>query len=171
MSHVQQFNEANKTYMAGFGGNGSLDMPPARPLIVLTCIDARLIPTSALGLKEGDAHVIRNAGGVAPEAIRSILVSQRLLNTRQIAVFHHTDCGMMDFTTRGMRKLVKEAAPGNEAVAKAIDAIPTFYEFTDLEEACKRDVKYLQEHPLVAEGTVITGWIHEVETGRVRQIA
>jgi carbonic anhydrase len=100
------------------------------------------------------------------EALRSIVISQRLLGTREIAVFHHTGCGMLTFSTPQLRNIVKEAHPGDEEVAKHVDAID-FLEFPHLEESVKSDVKLLEEHPLVLKETKVTGWVYEVETGKV----
>jgi carbonic anhydrase len=100
------------------------------------------------------------------EALRSIVISQRLLNTREIAVIHHTGCGMVTFTTPQLRDLVKNAHPGDVEVAKEVDAID-FLEFPHLEESVKDDVKFLNNHALVLKDTKTTGWIYEVETGKV----
>jgi len=132
-------------------------------------MDARLNPFAQLGIKEGDAHIIRNAGGVAKDALRSIIISQRLLGTREIAVIHHTSCGMVTFSTPQLRTLVKDSDPQNTAL-KTVDQID-FLEFGDLEQSVKEDVKFLKENPLVLPETKITGWVYEVETGKVRQIA
>jgi carbonic anhydrase len=125
-----------------------------------------LRPSSQLGIDLGDAHVIRNAGGLARDALRSIVISQRLLGTREIAVFHHTGCGMLLFSTPQLRGLVKDAAPGNSEVEKHVDSIE-FGEFGDLEGSVKEDVKFLKENPLVLEGTTVTGWIYDVANGKV----
>lgn len=101
------------------------------------------------------------------EAIRSVVISQRLLGTREIAVFHHTGCGMVTFDTPQLRALVKEGAPGDAAIAETVDQID-FLEFKDLEGSVKSDVKFLQDNPLVLPGTKVTGWVYEVETGKVR---
>lgn len=100
------------------------------------------------------------------DALRSIIISQRLLGTREIAVFHHTGCGMLTFSTNDLRGIVKKADPGNAAVASQVDSID-FLEFGHLEDAIKSDVKFLQESPLVLNETKITGWVYEVETGKV----
>ncbi len=97
MSVVQEFVQANKAYASAFQ-KGDLAMPPARHVAVLTCMDARIDPARALGLEEGDAHVIRNAGGRAADAIRSLVISEQLLGTTHIVVIHHTDCGMLTFS-------------------------------------------------------------------------
>jgi len=169
MSAHTHFLQANAEYVASFGGKGSLAVPPAKKLIVVTCMDARLDPAAHLGIKEGDAHVIRNAGGSTKDALRSVIISQRLLDTREIAVFHHSGCGMLTFSSNYLRGIVKNANPGNATVASQIDSID-FLEFGQLEDSVKSDVKFLQENPLVLKESTITGWVYEVETGKVKQI-
>jgi len=169
MSIRTRFLRANAEYVASFGDKGSLGLPPAKKLIVVTCMDARLDPAAYLGIKEGDAHVIRNAGGSTKDALRSIIISQRLLGTREIAVFHHSGCGMLSFSSNHLRSIVKNADPGNTTVASQVDSID-FLEFGHLEDSVKSDVKFLQENPLVLKESTITGWVYEVETGKVKQI-
>ncbi|KAF7294324.1 Carbonic anhydrase [Mycena chlorophos] len=164
-----EFLSQNAQYVASFGDKGALAMPPARKLAIVTCMDARLDPAAHLGLKEGEAHVIRNAGGVAKEALRSLILSQRLLGTREIAVFHHTDCGMLAFTTPYIQDVLKKDAPGDAAFAARVDAIE-WMEFNDLEKAVKDDVAYLKSEPLILEETLVTGWVYDVKTGKVAQV-
>ncbi|KAI0045951.1 carbonic anhydrase [Auriscalpium vulgare] len=164
-----QFPQANDKYVASFGDKGSLALPPARQLIVVTCMDARLDPAAHLGLKEGDAHVIRNAGGAVADALRSIVISQRLLGTREIAIFKHTGCGMLTFTTQQLRDKVVAEQPGDAEVASQVSQIH-FHEFPELEGAVKSDVAWLKANPLVLKETTISGWIYEVETGKIRQV-
>ncbi|KAG6919591.1 hypothetical protein DXG01_004255 [Tephrocybe rancida] len=168
MSNHLNFSQHNQEYATTFD-KGGLALPPAKKYIVVTCMDARIEPASQLGIELGDAHVIRNAGGVAKEALRSIVISQRLLGTREIAVFHHSGCGMLSFTTDHLRRVVKEAEPDNAAVAEAVEDIH-FLEFADLQESVKSDVKFLQEHPLILKGTEVTGWVYHVETGKITRI-
>ncbi|KAA1477005.1 carbonic anhydrase [Dentipellis sp. KUC8613] len=170
MTVAEGFPKANEAYVANFGDKGALPMPPGRHVAIVTCMDARLDPAAHLGLKEGDAHVIRNAGGVASDALRSIVISQRLLGTREIALFHHTDCGMLTFNTPQLRTIVKDAAPGDSDIAARVDDIH-FHEFSNVDEAVKKDVEWLKAHPLVLKDIPITGWVYEVETGKVRQVA
>ncbi|KAJ6574638.1 carbonic anhydrase [Mycena capillaripes] len=141
-------------------------LPPTKRLAIVTCMDARINPFKQLGISEGEAHIIRNAGGMAKDALRSLIISQRLLGTREIAVYHHTGCGMVTFQGSELKRLVKWANPGNASCATQIDAID-FLEFTDLEQSVKDDVDFLKESPLIVEGTKITGWIHHLETGEV----
>ncbi|KAF7320187.1 Carbonic anhydrase [Mycena kentingensis (nom. inval.)] len=130
----------------------------------VTCMDARINPFKQLGFREGDAHIIRNAGGMAKDAIRSLVISQRLLGTREIAVYHHTGCGMVTFRGPDLKQLVKWSRPGDAACASQVDKID-FLEFVDLEQSVKDDVQFLKTSPLILEGTKVTGWIHDIETG------
>ncbi|KAJ7770914.1 hypothetical protein DFH07DRAFT_1057966 [Mycena maculata] len=132
-------------------------------------MDARINPFKQLGFSEGDAHIIRNAGGMARDAIRSLVISQRLLGTREIAVYHHTGCGMITFRGSELKRLVKWANPDNSSLAKQIDAID-FLEFNDLEQSVKDDVKFLKDSPLILKETKITGWIHDIETGEATRV-
>ncbi|KIM40759.1 hypothetical protein M413DRAFT_446145 [Hebeloma cylindrosporum] len=168
MSVHREFVPNNEKYVSSFD-KGHLALPPARHLTVVTCMDARIEPASQLGINLGDAHVIRNAGGSTKEALRSIVISQRLLGTREVAVFHHTGCGMLTFTNEHLRDKVKSEAPGNEVVAKAVDSID-FLPFPQLEESVKADVKFLKENPLLLEGTTVTGWTYDVTTGKIKQV-
>ncbi|KAJ3552817.1 hypothetical protein NM688_g3952 [Phlebia brevispora] len=155
----------NEQYAANFGEKSKLPLPPAKKVAIVTCMDARINVYAELGVNEGDAHIIRNAGGSAKDALRSIIISQRLLGTREIAVFHHTDCGMLTFTTPQLRKLVKDSDPSNPSL-HAVDEID-FLEFHELDKSIKEDVEYLKTSPLVLKETVITGWVYEVGTGKV----
>lgn len=116
----------------------------------------------ALGTLQWCANNFGTNKHIRKDALRSIVISQRLLGTREIAVFHHTDCGMLTFNTPQLRDIVKKAEPDNAVVAREVDAIE-FLEFPDAAEAVKRDVQYLKEHPLVLKGTEITGWLYDVK--------
>src|SRR3954463_5555413 len=117
MTVVQEFLQANEKYAAHFQ-KGALPLPPARKVAVLACMDARLDPARALGLEEGDAHVIRNAGGRIADAVRSLAISQTLLGTEEVVIVHHTDCGMLTFTDESIRKqLRKERGADADALA------------------------------------------------------
>ncbi|KAI1797562.1 carbonic anhydrase [Ganoderma leucocontextum] len=168
MSAYKDFAKHNEAYVASFGDKGNLPLPPGKKLLIVTCMDARINVYAELGIQEGEAHIVRNAGGSAKEALRSIVISQRLLGTREIAVFHHTGCGMFTFTGPELRAIVKDSDPANAAL-KEVDNID-FLEFQGLEESVKEDVKFLLEHPLVLPETKITGWVYEVETGKIRQV-
>src|SRR6187431_2850641 len=125
---------ANQAYAASFGAKGDLALPPGRGFTILTCMDARLDPAKYAGLSEGDAHVIRNAGGRASDdAIRSLVISYKLLGTREFVVIHHTDCEMLTFTNEQLRDQLKRDLGAD---ASAIDFLP----FSDVDESVRRDV-------------------------------
>ncbi|KAH7339102.1 carbonic anhydrase [Rhizoctonia solani] len=162
---ASEFAAANEVYVKNYGGK--LPLPPARHVVIVTCMDARIDPIASLGLKEGDAHVIRNAGGRASEAIRSIVISQRLLGTTEVVLFHHTDCGMLTFSEKDIRDKLKEAE--GASVAPHADQI-AFLPFSNLERSIQEDVEYIKSHPLLLKDSKVSGWVHEVETGRIRQV-
>jgi carbonic anhydrase len=132
MSEIDRLKEANASFAERFD-KGNLEIPPARPLVILTCIDARVDPATSLGLDLGDAHVIRNAGGRATEdAIRSLLISSWLLGTREFAVIHHTDCGMTKFTDPVLRDMIRDQA--------GVEVDMEFLSFEDPEQSARDDV-------------------------------
>ena len=173
---------ANEAYAKGFGDKGRLPMPPARQFAILTCMDARLDPAKYTGLAEGDAHVIRNAGGrVSDDAIRSFVISHKLLGTKEWFVIHHTDCGMVTFTDAIMRSLLAKSldtatidAGGWHDVGKGPGS--TEAEFIDwltignLEESVVDDVRRLRHHALVPRYIPIYGYIYDVKTGRLIEV-
>ncbi len=160
MTVVQEFLKANKDYAANFQ-KGHLPMPPARHVAVLTCMDARLHPSRFLGLEEGDAHVIRNAGGRASDdAIRSLVISEQLLGTHTIVVIHHTDCGMLTFSNSDLRAKIKQDI---HADADSIDFLP----FGNLEQSVRDDVATLKASPLIPDNIEISGFIYDVESGKL----
>jgi carbonic anhydrase len=164
MSVVPRFLEANERYAATFT-KGDLAMPPARRVAILTCMDARLDPAKFLGLEEGDAHVIRNAGGRATaDALRSLIISQQLLGTREIVVIHHTDCGMLTFTDDQLRRQLRErfGVPADDWA---------FLPFTDLAQSVRDDIAVIRRSPFILPETTITGFIYDVRTGRLSQVA
>ena len=163
MTVVQEFLKANEGYARTFQ-KGHLPMPPARRVAVLTCMDARLDPARLLGLEEGDAHVIRNAGGRASEdAIRSLVISQQLLGTNTVVVIHHTDCGMLTFSNADLRTKLKQELNAN---AEHIDFLP----FKDLEQSVRDDVATLKASPLIPENVEISGFIYDVKSGRLSPV-
>ncbi|KAF9263740.1 carbonic anhydrase [Marasmius fiardii PR-910] len=162
-----EFVKKNEKYVNG-QHKPNLPLPPSKNLLIVTCMDARIDTFASLGLEQGESHVVRNAGGRVQDAIRNIVISQRLLNTREIAVFHHTDCGMLTFTTNQLKDILKKDA--DDAGKAEVDKISSFLEIQNLEESVKEDVKFLKEHPLVLKETKITGWIFRVEDGKVVQI-
>lgn len=154
---------ANERYASGFT-KSALPMPPARRFAVVTCMDARLDPAKFLGLEEGDAHVIRNAGGVvSDDALRSLVISHWLLGTEEAFVIAHTDCGMLTFTNEALRaKLADEAG----ADASGIDFLP----FADLDESVRRSLARIRESPLLPESFSASGFVYDVRSGRLREI-
>ncbi|KAG1834440.1 carbonic anhydrase [Suillus variegatus] len=164
------FKQANESYAASFGDNGRLSIPPSKHLVVVTCMDARLNPEEFLGLNLGEAHIIRNAGGLAKESLRSIIISQRLLGTKDVLVIHHSDCGMLTFSDEQLRSKVINAHPGDTSVSEAVNDLQ-FGPFPDLDRSVKDDVAFLKNHPLVLKEGNITGWVYEVETGKIREVA
>lgn len=130
-------------------------------------MDARIDPAAAYGISLGDAHVIRNAGASARDALRSIVISQQLLGTKEVLVIKHSGCGMLTFKNEDAYKVVE----GNlgKAGAEALGGLD-FLPFSDLDDAVRDDVKYLRESKAVADDVAITGWVYEVETGKVRAV-
>ncbi len=167
MSVTDELVTANTRYASGFT-KGKLPLPPARKVAVVTCMDARIIPSRALGLEEGDAHVIRNAGGLARDALRSVVISQRLLGTREVVVIHHPDCGMLTFRNEDIRRQVT-AELGADAgkAAESIDFLP----FPDVEQSVRDDVEFLRNSPLIPEDIPVRGFVYDVHTGRVSEVA
>jgi carbonic anhydrase len=159
---IDEMLRANEAYARTFD-RGHLPLPPARRVAILTCMDARLIPSRALGLEEGDAHVIRNAGGRARDALRSLIISQRLLGTREVAVIHHTDCGMLTFNNRDLREKVRQDLGQDTG---EVDFLP----FQDLDGSVREDVEFLLATQLLDPETVIRGFVYDVRDGRLREV-
>jgi carbonic anhydrase len=173
---------ANETYAAEFGDKGSLALPPARRFAILTCMDARLDPAKFAGLTEGDAHVIRNAGGRASDdAIRSLVISHKLLGTKEWFVIHHTDCGMETFTDEVMRLLLKQsldtarlAADGWHDVGVGPGSLEgDFIDWLTIKsqtESVASDVRRIRSHPLVPGSVPIYGYVYDVKSGRLIEV-
>jgi carbonic anhydrase len=153
----------SEEYAAGFD-KGDLPLPPAKKVAVLACMDARLNPYGVLGLSEGDAHVIRNAGGVvSDDAIRSLAISQYLLGTEEIVLIHHTDCGMLTFTDDELAdKLEAETGQRPEWSAQA---------FSDPEGDVRAGIEKIKVSPFVPHTGSVRGFVYEVETGSLREVA
>lgn len=163
MTRFDEFVEANKEYAATFD-QGDVPVPPARKVAVVTCMDARLHPEDFLGLDVGDAHVIRNAGGrVSDDAVRSLVISERLLGTEEIVVIHHTDCGMLTFSNEDLTAKIKEDL-GVDTTGR--DFLP----FSDLEQGVRDDVEILRNSDLIPDNITVTGAIYDVETGKIREV-
>jgi carbonic anhydrase len=183
MSVHSEVLAANEDYVASFGEKADLALPPARGFAILTCMDARLDPAKYAGLAEGDAHVIRNAGGRASDdAIRSLVISYKLLGTAEWFVIHHSDCGMEFFTNDVIRGLLESSletaqlgpdgftdvgeGPGSDA-GKDID----FLTISDREGAVVEDVQRIRNHPLVPDTIPIYGYVYDVKSGRLIEVA
>src|SRR4051812_8525194 len=162
MSAIDELLQANAGYAKTFN-RGDLATPPRRKLAIVTCMDARILPSRAFGLEEGDAHVIRNAGGRAREALRSLVISQRLLGTNEIAVIHHTECGMLTFTNPDLHAKVKKDLGADST---HIDFLP----FRDLEESIREDVAFLLSSPLIPADVTIRGFLYDVRTGKLSEV-
>lgn len=163
MTAIDEMLAANQRYATGFT-KGSLPMPPGRKTAVVICMDARIDPARALGLEEGDAHVIRNAGGRVVEALRSLAISQQLLGTAEVAIIHHTDCGMLTFTDESIRGKLKES------LAADADHI-AFLPFTDVDESVRADVALYRSSTLVRQDVPVRGFVYDVKTGGVRELS
>jgi carbonic anhydrase len=155
--------EANRRYAAGFRAAGR-PAPPARQLVVLTCMDARFNVEDALGFDIGDAHVLRNAGGRASDdAIRSLIVSSRLLGTREVMVIHHTNCGMAGLTNEQLRERVESESGAD---ASHIDFLP----FRDSRESVLDDVERIRASPHLDPEIAVSGWMYDVDTGALDRV-
>ena len=180
---TDEVRAANAAYAADFGAKADLAMPPARRFAVLTCMDARLDPAKFAGLAEGDAHVIRNAGGRASDdAIRSLVISHKLLGTNEWFVIHHTNCGMETFTDEVMGDLLAsslETAALTQEGWRDTGAGPGSPEgryvrwltIKDLAASVVEDVRRIRGHPLVPGDVPISGYIYDVKSGRLNEVA
>jgi carbonic anhydrase len=179
---VDEVLAANDRYTENFGDKGNLPMPPGRRFAILTCMDARLDPAKYAGLAEGDAHVIRNAGGRASEdAIRSFVISHKLLGTREWFVIHHTDCGMETFTNDVMADLLDSSletatvdASGWHDTGKGPGSPEGHYinwlTIADQAASVIEDVKRIKAHPLVPGNIPVYGYIYDCKTGRLVEV-
>ncbi len=183
MSNVlEEVLGANQRYAADFGDKAGLAMPPARRFAILTCMDARLDPAKFAGLAEGDAHVIRNAGGRASDdAIRSLVISYKLLGTREWFVIHHSNCGMEFFTNEVMRGLLASSLETAALTDKGFQDVGKgpgsrageFIEWLtirDQEQSVRDDVERIRHHPLVPENIAIYGYVYDVKSGRLLEV-
>jgi carbonic anhydrase len=183
MPVLQEVLSANESYAADFGAKSELALPPARGFAILTCMDARLDPAKYAGLSEGDAHVIRNAGGRASDdAIRSLVISYKLLGTAEWFVIHHTNCGMEFFTDEVMRGLLAnslETAALDENGFHDVGNGPGSTEggfidwltIADQESSVLADVTRIRNHPLVPSNIPIYGYVYDVKSGKLIEVA
>jgi carbonic anhydrase len=162
MSVTEELLQNNSAYAESFE-KGDLPLPPARGVAVVACMDARLDVHKILGLEEGDAHVIRNAGGViTDDEVRSLTISQRLLGTREVILIHHTDCGMLTFSDEELKAQIHE-----EVGMKPHFSMESF---SDLEEDVRQSVARIKASPFIPHKESVRGFIYEVETGRLREV-
>jgi len=162
MSTVDEFVANNEEYAQSFD-KGDLPLPPARKIAIVACMDARLSPYTMLGLNEGDAHVIRNAGGVVTDdEIRSLAISQRLLGTEEIMLIHHTDCGMLTFTDDDFKQTIYEDTGIKPQWAAE--------SFADLDEDVRQSIGRIKSSPFIPNKDVVRGFVYDVETGKLREV-
>ena len=162
MSITDELLRNNEAYAEAFD-KGDLPIPPAKGVAVVACMDARLNVYGMLGLEEGDAHVIRNAGGViTDDEIRSLAISQRLLGTREIVLIHHTDCGMLTFRDDEVKQQIQD-----EVGIKPEFALEAF---SDLEGDVRQSMARIQASPFIPHKDAVRGFVYEVETGRLREV-
>jgi carbonic anhydrase len=160
MAIADEVRAANERYAQDFA-KGDLPMPPGRRFAVVTCMDARLDPARFLGLEEGDAHVIRNAGGiVTDDALRSLVISHHLLGTQEALVIGHTDCGMLTFTDDELRERLGPDAAGAD-----------FHAFPELEERVRQSVAAIRDSRLLPESFDARGYVYDVRSGRLQDVA
>jgi carbonic anhydrase len=179
---VDEVVGANQKYAREFGAKGDLALPPARQFAILTCMDARLDPAKYAGLAEGDAHVIRNAGGRATDdAVRSLVISHKLLGTREWFVIHHTNCGMELFSDEVMADLLdddlatasfdgKSWSNPHHHGGHAAGHFIKWHTIKDQGSSVVQDVRRIREHPLVPSNVPIYGYIYDVRTGRLNEV-
>jgi carbonic anhydrase len=163
VSVTDQLLENAQSYAASFD-KGDLPLPPARRVAIVACMDARLNPYALLGLSEGDAHIIRNAGGaVTPDVIRSLTISQRLLGTEEIVLIHHTGCGMLTFSDDDFRSAVeKDTGIRPEWAAET---------FSDLDTGVRRSIARIKASPFIPRTDSVRGFVYEFETGKLREVS
>jgi carbonic anhydrase len=174
--------DANQEYSASFGDKGKLALPPARRFAILTCMDARLDPAKYAGLAEGDAHVIRNAGGRASDdAIRSLVISYKLLGTREFFVIHHTNCGMEFFSNEVMRGLLASSLETAELTPSGFRDVGRgpgssageyieWLTIRDQSQAVIDDIERIRTHPLVPKSIPIYGFVYDVQSGKLIEV-
>jgi carbonic anhydrase len=164
MSVTDEVLQANEAYAKNFK-LGELPIPPARKLAVLACMDARVSVEQFLGLKPGDAHIIRNAGGLATDdALRSLILSHHLLGTQEFVIINHTDCGMLKFKDAALRAQLQEKTGAIASEPKH------FYSFSDLEENLGRQIEKVRAHPWIPKEISVRGFIYDVKSGRLQEV-
>jgi carbonic anhydrase len=164
MSAIDEVLKANNEYAKKFS-SGELPMPPARKLAIVACMDARLVLSQILGLKAGDAHMIRNAGGIVTEdALRSLILSHHLLGTQEFVVINHTDCGMLTFKDEDLLNRLQEET-GTAAVVPE-----RFHAFSNLEKNVRDQIQKIKSHPWIPEQVTVRGFVYDVKTGKLNEV-
>lgn len=164
MTELNKILSANEKFSSDFK-HGNLSIPPSRKLAILACMDARLNVEDVFGLDTGDAHIIRNAGGIATDdAIRSLIISHELLGTEEFLVVNHTDCGMLTFTDENLRKRLSEKYDAEAAGLK-------FYSFPDLEANVKNQIDKIKSTPFLPKQIPVYGFVYDVRTGKIKEVA
>jgi carbonic anhydrase len=162
MSAIDEFLTNNEAFAESFD-KGDLPLPPARKVAIVACMDARLNPYPILGLSIGDAHVIRNAGGViTDDEIRSLAISQHLLGTEEIMLIHHTDCGMLTFSDEEFKQMLEEHA-GERPEWHPLS-------FSDLEEDVRNSIRQVKDSPFIPRKDVVRGFVYDVKSGRLSEV-
>lgn len=163
MSYFDNFLKTNQAY-ADLHGTAHLPIKPKTKVAIVTCMDSRLHVAQALGLALGDAHILRNAGGrITDDMIRSLVISEQQLGTREIVILHHTDCGAQTFTNESFRRQLKEDL--------GVDVShQDFLPFTDIEESVREDMALLRQSPLIPDDVFISGAVYDVDTGRMTEV-
>jgi carbonic anhydrase len=165
MTVIKEVLQANAEFARDFPYRG-LSHHPRRKLAVVACMDTRLVVEEILGLKAGEAHILRNAGGIVTEdMLRSLIISHHLLGTQEILILNHTECGMMGFQDDELRRRLERATGTSAASPQA------FHSFSDLEENVREQVRRVKEHPWMEKAVSVRGFVYEVGSGRVREVA
>ncbi len=165
MTVIEEVLKSNESYAKGFT-LGDLPMPPGRKLAIVACMDARLTVEEMLGLKTGDAHIIRNAGGiVTADALRSLIISHHLLGTQEFIIINHTDCGMLTFKDEELRaKLQRQTGTAT--------VVPShFHAFSDVAENVRQQMQKIKSHPWIPEHIPVRGFVYDVKTGRLTEVS
>ncbi|MGH7891721.1 MAG: beta-class carbonic anhydrase [Thermodesulfobacteriota bacterium] len=164
--NIKRILAANREYAREFGDRGKLGIIPARKIAILTCMDARIEPMRLTGLGTGDAHIVRNAGGRASDdAIRSLVISNRLVGTNEWLVIHHTGCGIENLTNEKMAEIAGESYKTSEGV------YVNWLTIRDRIQSIRDDVKRLREHPLTPHDVTVSGFIYDIETGLLNEVS
>ncbi|WWC91892.1 uncharacterized protein L201_006841 [Kwoniella dendrophila CBS 6074] len=167
---ADEIEKSNELYVTKRGAKIDLEEigpKPTRKVALICCMDARIDAFSAFGFKEGEAHVIRNGGGRASDSIRSLVISQQQLETNEIIIMHHTDCGFFTFQESEFRQMLKtKGFPGPSVDEMSFMPMSS----NDIDQNVKEDVEYLEKHPLISDQSKISGWVHDLKDGSIRRV-